>query len=63
MSKFRLTTRMRSFYISVIHLSLTSDFREDLGVELGLGLIFHTGMLFEDQQNMLIQEHVLVGKI
>ena len=33
-----------------------------LGLGLGLGLFLWTGMLFQDQQNILIQEHVL-GKI
>jgi len=35
-----------------------------LGVVLGLmlGINFQTGMLFQDQENM-IQEHVLLGKI
>jgi len=34
-----------------------------LGVGIGLGLCFWTAMLFQDQQQMQIQEHVLLGKI
>jgi len=61
--KFRLTTRVRCFYISVIQLSLPSDFRENLtvpgfGLGIWLGLHFQTGMLFQDQQNMWTQERV-----
>jgi len=36
--------------------------RLGLGVEIEIGLHFRTGMLFQDQQNMLIQEHVLLGQ-
>jgi len=34
--KFRLTTRVRCFYINVIHLSFSSDFRDQLWVGIGL---------------------------
>jgi len=71
--KLRLTTRVRCFYISVIHISFPSDFRDNLWVGLslvvgmGMGLNptknFRTGMLFQDQQHKLIQEHVALGKI
>jgi len=37
-------------------------FGDNLWVGIGLGLHFQTGMLFADQPNMLIQEHVLLGK-
>jgi len=49
--KFRLTTRVRCFYISVIHLSIPWV---GLGLDagIGLGLHFQTGMLFQDQQNI-----------
>jgi len=30
---------------------------------MGLGLNFQTGILFQDEKNMLIEEHVLLGKI
>jgi len=62
--KFRLTTRVRCFYISVIHLSFLSGFSDKLWVRLGigigiwLGLNFLTGMLFQDQQNTMILECV-----
>jgi len=36
--KFRLKTRMKYLKISVIHLSLPSEFREKLWVGLGLGV-------------------------
>jgi len=36
--KFRLRTRMKYLKISVIHLSLPSEFREKLWVGLGLGV-------------------------
>jgi len=38
--KFRLRTRVKYLNISVIHLSLPSDFREKLWVGLGLGVGF-----------------------
>ncbi len=46
-------------------LLISSDFRNKLwvGVGTGLSLYFWTVMLIQDQQNMLIQEHVLLGKI
>ncbi len=53
----------------VNQLSLPTDFRNKLWVGLGLGvgiglsLYFWKVMLIQDQQNMLIQEHVLLGKI
>ncbi len=34
-----------------------------LGVGIGLSLYFWTVMLIQDKQKMLIQEHVLLGKI
>jgi len=34
--KFRLTIRVRCFYISVIHLPFPSDFRDNLWVGLGI---------------------------
>jgi len=43
----------------VIHLSLPSDFRDNLW----LGLHFWTEMLFQDRRNMLTQEHLPLGKI
>jgi len=67
--KFRLPTRVRFFYISVILLSFSSDFRDKLwvglgsGVEMGVGQNFKTGMLLQDQQIMLILKQVLLGKI
>jgi len=48
------------FYISVINLNLPSDFRDKLWVVLGLER-FKTN--FQTSRPMLIQEHVLLGKI
>jgi len=36
--KFRLTIRVRCFYISVIYLPFPSDFRDNLWVGLGIGV-------------------------
>ncbi len=64
-----LTIRVRCFYTLVNQLSFPTDFRNKLWVGLGLGvgiglsLYFWTVMLIQDQQKMLIQEHVLLGKI
>jgi len=50
---------VKNLNISVINLSLPSDFRENiwvglgLGVGSGLGLYFGTGMLTQDQQKCL----------
>ncbi len=66
---FRLTTRVRCLCTLVIQLSFSSDFWDQLWVGLGLGvgigldLCFWTVILFQDQQKMLIQEHVWLGKI
>jgi len=40
--KFRLTTRVRCFYISVIQLSFPSDFRDYfwVGLDIGVGIWF-----------------------
>jgi len=58
--------RLRCFYISFIYLPFPTDFRDKLWVELGVSiwlvLSFQTGMLFQDQQNMLIQENVKIRK-
>ncbi len=65
---FRLMIRVRCFYTLVNQLFHT-DFRNKLWVGLGLGvgiglsLYFWTVMLIQDQQKMLIQEHVLLRKI
>jgi len=37
-----LTTRFRCFYISVIHLSFPTDFRDDLWVGLGVDMVMIT---------------------
>jgi len=42
--------------IRVIHLSFPSDFRVELSLGEVLKLNFWTGMLFQNQQKMLIQE-------
>ncbi len=66
---FRLMIRVSCFYALVNQLSFPTDFRNKLWVGLGLGagiglsLYFWTGMLIQDQQKMLIQEHVLFSKI
>jgi len=49
--EIRLTTRVKCFYTSVIHHHFPL-------ICVGLGLHFHTVMLFQGQQNKLIQEHV-----
>ncbi len=59
---FWLTIRVRCFYTLVNLLSFPTDFRNKglgLGVGIGLSLYFWTVMLIQDQQKMLIQEHVL----
>jgi len=55
--KFRLTIRVRCFYINVIHRFCPFDFRDNLlvGVGISLGIHFQIGMLF--------QERVALGKI
>jgi len=52
---------VRFFYISVIQLLSPSDFRriKGLRVEIGLGQHFLGGMRFQDQLNILTEEHVL----
>ncbi len=66
---FRLMIRVRCFYTLVNQLSFHTNFRNKLWVGLGLGvgiglsLYFWTVMLIQDQQKMLIQEHVLLRKI
>ncbi len=66
---FRLMIRVRCFYTLVNQLSFPIYFSNKLWVGLGLGvgiglsLYFWTVMLIQDKQKMLIQEHVLLGKI
>jgi len=52
--KFTAYVKVRCFYISVIHLSFPSDFRNKLWVVIWLGQHFQTGMLVQDQQNDLL---------
>ncbi len=58
---FRLTIRVRCFYTLVNQLSFHTDFRNKLWVGLGLGVGIWLSLYFWTV--MLIQEHVLLGKI
>ncbi len=64
---FGLMIRIRCFYILGNQLSLHTDYTNKLwiglGVGIGLSLYFWTVILIQDQQKMLIQEHVFLGKI
>jgi len=44
--KFRLTTRVKCFYISVIHQSFPFDFSDKLWIGLGLGVELGLGLNF-----------------
>jgi len=60
MFKVYVMFKFRSFYISVIHLSSPSDFRDKLWVHLGAGMglrgNFQTEVLFQDQHNIQDQQ-------
>jgi len=56
--KFRLTNRVRASTLIISLIGISHGL--GLGLEKGiwLGLHFQTGMLFQDQQNMLRNDHL-----